>query len=152
MPFSSLSFSSSTFRPIWQTLWLRASNVSNGTFQSVSVIIPSTYLCLHTICYSLGCFHSSNLVFSRPHRELFIPLSLVLFPCSSLVRREHAQNVIGFPLACVTSRLHPMGLSKLSLFSLCHWSNAYRSPTWPPLGNYQDSIYLFWTLISFFYS
>ncbi len=106
------------------------SNGQNDTFQSVSVLLPSTYLCRYTICYRLGCFRSSNLAFSRPLLELFIPLSLVLFPFSSLAKREHAQNVIGFPLACVTSRLHPMGLSNMS-----------RSPT---LGNYKRITIYFW--------
>lgn len=53
-------------------------------------------------------------MFSPPLLDLFIPLSLVLFPCSSLARREHAQNVTGFPLACVTARLRPLGLSNTS--------------------------------------
>lgn len=62
----------------------------------VSLLLPSTYLCLYAVCYSLVCFRSSNLAFSRPLLELFIPLSFVVFPCSSLAQREHAQNVIGW--------------------------------------------------------
>ncbi len=113
------------------------SNGQNDTFQSVSVLLPSTYLCRYTICYRVGCFRSSSLAFSRLLLELFIPLSLVLFPFSSLAKREHAQNVIGFPLACVTSRLHPMGLSNMS-----------RSPT---LGNYKTYDLFLETLIFLFF-